>query len=64
MSELKFEKIIEKSEKIYKVARELGINNLGIDPFLTPSFISLPVIPHIRLLDTGLFDVDTMRLMK
>ena len=64
MSELKYEKIIEKSEKIYKVARELGINNLGIDPFLTPSFISLPVIPHIRLLDTGLFDVDTMRLMK
>lgn len=64
MSELKYEQIIEESEKVYKAARGLGITNPGIDPFLTPSFISLPVIPHIRLLDTGLFDVDAMRLMK
>ena len=31
--------------------------NSGIDPFTTLSFLALPVIPEIRLLDTGLFDV-------
>jgi len=64
MSELKYEQIIKESEKIYKTARGLGITDAGIDPFLTPSFVSLPVIPHIRLLDTGLFDVDTMNFVK
>ena len=28
-----------------------------IDPFLTLSFLALPVIPEIKLTDKGLFDV-------
>lgn len=38
--------------------RLLGIND-GIDPFMTLSFLCLPVIPHVKLTPRGLFDVDT-----
>lgn len=31
--------------------------NLGFNPFLTLSFLTLPVIPSIKLTDKGLFDV-------
>jgi adenine deaminase len=37
-------------------AFKLGINN-EIDPFITLSFLALPVIPEIRITDQGLFDV-------
>ena len=31
----------------------------SIDPFMTLSFLALPVIPDIKLTDMGLFDVNT-----
>lgn len=39
-------------------ARALGVNS-DIDPFTTLSFAALPVIPRLRLLDTGLYDTET-----
>ena len=30
-----------------------------VDPFISLSFMALPVIPSLRLTDRGLFDVDT-----
>lgn len=40
---------------------ELAHDELGVDravqPFMTLSFLSLPVIPELKLTDTGLFDV-------
>lgn len=41
-----------------KQAREMGIAE-GIDPFMTLGFVSLPVIPKLRLLTQGVADVDT-----
>lgn len=38
-------------------AHEMGIPE-NIDPFQTLSFLSLPVIGQIRILDTGVYDVD------
>ena len=35
----------------------------GIDPFMTLSFTSLPVIPSLRLTTLGVFDVDRMQLI-
>ena len=35
-----------------------------IDPFITLSFMALPVIPSLRLTDLGLVDVDTFQLLK
>lgn len=35
----------------------MGVNR-NIDAFITLSFVALPVIPSLRLLDTGLYDMD------
>ncbi len=32
--------------------------NKNIDPFMTLSFMGLPVIPKLKLTDMGLFDVE------
>jgi adenine deaminase len=48
--------IRDKIDELEKIARAMGVEE-GIDPFLTLSFVALPVIPCVRLLDTGLFDV-------
>ena len=52
----------KKTAQMLKEARTLGIPE-GVDPFITLSFMALPVIPHLRLLDTGLFDVDCYQLL-
>jgi len=46
-----------------KEARRLGVSE-GIDPFMTLAFISLPVIPEIRLTTHGLSDVKGQQLVK
>lgn len=46
-----------------KEAFKLGINN-EIDPFITLSFLALPVIPEIRITDQGLFDVTKFEFIK
>lgn len=38
-------------------AYEMGVDR-DIDPFITLSFMALPVIPEIRITDCGLFDVN------
>lgn len=50
----------EKMERLKKLARDMGVSE-GIDPFMTLSFTSLPVIPSLRLTTKGLFDVNTQR---
>lgn len=42
---------------------ELNVSK-DIDPFMTLSFLALPVIPHIKLTDKGLFDVDKFEFIK
>ena len=47
----------EKLSKLHKIAhRELGID-AGVEPIMTLCFMSLAVIPEIKLTDMGLFDV-------
>ena len=43
-------------------ANKLGIND-KIDPFITLSFLALPVIPEIRITDQGLFDVTQFKFI-
>lgn len=40
-----------------RTAHSMGVNK-NIDAFITLSFVALPVIPSLRLLDTGLYDTD------
>jgi adenine deaminase len=48
----------EKLKTMQALARnKLHIHD-NIDPFMTLSFMALPVIPHLKVTDMGLFDVD------
>lgn len=57
MSSANAEEYIEKSANLNRLAYSMGVNK-GLDAFLSLAFLSLAVIPHLKLLDTGLFDVD------
>jgi adenine deaminase len=63
MSDKSSEYVMETLNKMLKEARKLGINE-NIDPFITLSFIALPVIPEIRITDQGLFDVTKFEFIK
>lgn len=54
MSVLSAEEFIPMLDKTIEAARSLGINE-NIDPFITLSFMALPVIPEIRITDMGIF---------
>lgn len=57
MSNRSGEEVALEMGKINRLAREkLGIPE-GIEPFITLSFLALPVIPELKLTDMGLFDV-------
>ena len=47
-------------EQAKDAAYSLGVSK-GIDPFMTLSFMSLPVIPHLRLTTRGVVDVNTQQ---
>lgn len=51
------DELIEHLDEMKKNAFKLGVNR-DIDPFITLSFMALPVIPSIRITDMGMFDVD------
>ena len=48
---------VEKSARLAKLAYSMGVKK-GLDAFMSLAFLSLAVIPHLKILDTGLFDVD------
>lgn len=45
------------SRKLIEKARKMGVKS-GLEPFMSLAFLSLAVIPRLKLLDTGLFDVE------
>lgn len=49
-------------EDLKGIAMDLGTSK-GIDPFMTLSFVSLPVIPELRLTTLGLADVATQSIV-
>lgn len=53
MSSKPVAEIADRLNKVKKFAYELGVSK-DIDPFMTLSFLSLPVIPSIRLLPSGI----------
>ncbi len=42
-------------------ANQMGLNDAIDDPFISLAFLSLPVIPALKLTDCGLFDVETFK---
>lgn len=57
MSTESAEKIAKDNRELRLKATELGINE-GIEPFMNMAFVSLPVIPSLKMSTTGLVDVD------
>ena len=54
---------VEKTvEQMKEMARGMGVRG-DIDPFMTLSFLSLPVIPELRIIDAGIYDVTTGELV-
>lgn len=58
MSDQPAQIVAEKMEELLNTAKEFNINP-KLQPFMTLSFMSLPVIPALKLTDGGLFDVTT-----
>ena len=58
MSDEPLEVVNEKLETAKETAHALGVGR-GIDPFMTLSFMALPVIPSLRITTRGVFDVTT-----
>lgn len=57
MSSAPAEELIASLEHISAQARAQGVHE-GVDPFISLSFMALPVIPKLRITDMGMFDVD------
>lgn len=59
ISELPHEQVHEGLIPLRKAAQSLGCRLP--EPFLQVAFLPLPVIPHLKITDKGLFDVDEFR---
>jgi adenine deaminase len=55
------EKVASEMKKLIRASREIGV--LLENPFLTLSFMALPVIPELKLTDKGLVDVAQFRII-
>jgi adenine deaminase len=62
MSPEPFEAIAEKLDHLRDAAKALGCTLP--EPFLQVAFLALPVIPHLKMTDYGLFDVDAFDYVK
>ena len=60
MTDQPLEQVNEELEEAKAAAFAQGVNR-GIDPFMTLSFMALPVIPTLRLTTRGVIDVVTQR---
>ena len=63
MSDLPLHEIIARQEALLSAFRTIGEYADG-DPFVTLSFIALPVIPHVRITDMGVFNVTKMEFIQ
>lgn len=61
MSDRSMKEVEEELEKITGVTRTLGVQIA--EPFMELSFLSLPVIPEIKLTDQGLVDVNKFEIV-
>ena len=58
MTELSAKEIAEQNEHLRKSVTQLGVAS-GIEPFMTTAFVSLPVIPFLKMTTFGLVEVTT-----
>jgi adenine deaminase len=61
MSDATFEEVHDRLIPLRAAARSLGVTLA--EPFLQVAFLTLPVIPHLKITDKGLVDVDRFALI-
>ncbi|MGO4707292.1 adenine deaminase [Microvirga sp. 2MCAF38] len=61
MSDKRYEDVRDALYPLRDAAKGLGVTLQ--EPFLQVAFLPLPVIPHLKITDRGLFDVDRMELV-
>jgi adenine deaminase len=62
MSDLSFEEVHQALLPLRAAAKQIGVTLT--EPFLQVAFLPLPVIPHLKITDFGLVDVNTMTLVQ
>ena len=63
MSSAPTEELIAILDEIAALAHAQGVP-ANIDPFISLSFMALPVIPRLKITDMGMFDVDRFEFVK
>ena len=61
MSDLPLEEVGRRIDEMNEIARDLGC--VLPDPFMTLSFLALPVIPELKVTDKGLVDVKQFKIV-
>ena len=61
MSDKPFETVLEECHNLKKGVKEIGC--ILDDPFMTMAFLSLSVIPDIKITDKGVFDVNAFKFI-
>ena len=61
MSLKSFEEVQRDLVKLRAAAKSLGV--VLEEPFLQLAFLALPVIPHLKITDHGMVDVDRFEVM-
>lgn len=55
--------VISDLNKLHEAVNEIA-PDINFNPFLTLSFLSLPVIPTLKITDKGLFDVTKFQFIE
>jgi len=63
MTQKDYHHVEQKLERMSKQARKMGVDPNIDDPFLALAFLSLPVIPELKVTDKGLFDVCKFKII-
>ena len=63
MSEDTPDRLTIRLEELSRKAHEMGVSETA-DPFITLSFMALPVIPSLRITDMGMFDVERFQFVE
>lgn len=62
MSDDGYEKVRDTLEEMIQKAHEMGVDK-RVEPFVTLSFMALPVIPEIRITPRGVYQVAKGRFL-
>ena len=62
MSLMSFEEVHKALIPLRTAAKSLGV--VLAEPFLQVAFLPLPVIPHLKITDRGLVDVDRFEFVR